>query len=106
MSWGYGGQHEYLSSGLSNDSYRSCGVVNHYLFRSVGLGSAWVLRIPRVNSRRLNAMYNRAFERAFLEYRSQGLSESWAIDLAERDAQDGLDRYCDDRLEEFKSEEE
>lgn len=53
-------------------------------------------------SRRLDAMYRRAFERAFLEYRANGLSEGRAIELAERDAQEGLDRYVDEKLEERK----
>ncbi len=53
-------------------------------------------------NRRLEAMRRRAFEAAFLRLRSEGLSEDAAIDLAEREAEDGLQRYCDDKLEERK----
>lgn len=53
-------------------------------------------------NRRMAAMWQRCFDRAFLEYMNQGLSEDRAIDLAERDADIGLDRYCDDKLEERK----
>ena len=53
-------------------------------------------------NRRLAAMWQRAFDAAFLRYREMGLSEDTAIDLAERDAQIGLDQYWDDKLEERK----
>ncbi len=53
-------------------------------------------------SRRLDAMYRRAFERAFLEYRSNGASEEVALALAEQDAQEQQDRYVDDKIEEQK----
>lgn len=50
----------------------------------------------------MQAMYDRAFEAAFLRLREQGVSEDSAIALAESEAQEGLDRYCDDKLEERK----
>lgn len=53
-------------------------------------------------SKRLYAIYRRAFDRAFLEYRSLGVSEDRAIELAEHDAQIGLDRYVDEKIEERK----
>ena len=53
-------------------------------------------------NRRYAAMWQRAFEAKFLAYREQGLSEDRAIELAEHDADIGLDRYCDDKLEEQK----
>lgn len=53
-------------------------------------------------NRRLERMYQRAFQAAFLRLRDQGVSEDTAIALAESEAQEGLDRYCDDKLEERK----
>lgn len=47
-------------------------------------------------------MWKRAFERAFLRLRSEGVSEDSAIALAESEANDGLDRYWDDKIEEWK----
>lgn len=51
-------------------------------------------------SRRLQAMYKRAFEAAFLKFTMWGASEGEAIELAEREAQEGLDRYCDEEMDE------
>jgi hypothetical protein len=48
-------------------------------------------------------MWQRLFERAFLDYRAQGCSEDVAIALAERDAAFGLDQYCDDKFEEQRT---
>lgn len=55
-------------------------------------------------NRRLQAMWQRAFDRAFLEYRQLGLSEDRAIELAEHDADIGLDHYCDAKMDEQKLE--
>lgn len=52
--------------------------------------------------RRLYAIWNRAFERNFLELRAAGVSEDAAIAEAERRADHGLSRYVDDKLEEQK----
>ena len=53
-------------------------------------------------SRRLDAMYQRAFQAAYLRLRAEGVSEDSAIGLAESEAQEGLDRYCDDKIHERK----
>jgi hypothetical protein len=55
-------------------------------------------------NKRHAAMWQRAFERAFLDYRAAGYTEDQAIDLAERAADIGLDRYCDDEWEEHRYE--
>ena len=54
-------------------------------------------------SRRLDAMYQRAFQNAFMRLYEQGVSEGAAIALAESEAQEALDRYCNDKLEERKT---
>lgn len=51
---------------------------------------------------RYYTMWRRAFEARFLELRSQGVSEDLAIWQAEHDADVGLSRYVDDKLEERK----
>ena len=53
-------------------------------------------------SRRLQAMYQRAFQAAYLRLRAEGVSEGSAIALAESEAQEGLDRYCDEKIHERK----
>ena len=53
-------------------------------------------------SRRLQAMYQRAFQAAYLRLRAEGVSEECAIDLAESEAQESLDHYCDDKIHERK----
>ena len=50
----------------------------------------------------MQAMYQRAFQAAFLRLTGQGVSEDTAIALAESEAQGALDRYCDDKLHERK----
>jgi hypothetical protein len=47
-------------------------------------------------------MWQRAFERRFLELRRQGIGEDLAIAIAEREANDAQDRYIDDKLAERK----
>jgi len=52
---------------------------------------------------RLTAMWQRAFDAAFLRYRAAGLSEDTSIDLAEREAEEQLQKYCDDKYEEQRT---
>ena len=53
-------------------------------------------------NKRLMAMRQRAFESAFLAYREQGYGEDRAIELAEHEADIGLDNYCDTKRDEDK----
>ena len=56
-------------------------------------------------SRRLQAMYQRsqrAFQAAYLRLRAEGVSEDSAIGLAESEAQEAQDRYCDEKIHERK----
>ena len=53
--------------------------------------------------RHLMMIWQRIFEQQFLNYRRIGCSEDIAIALAERDAEFGLDRYCDDKFEEQRT---
>jgi hypothetical protein len=54
--------------------------------------------------RRYVAMRQRAFDRAFLDYCAAGYSKDQALYLAEREADIGLDQYCDDEWEEHRNE--
>lgn len=46
----------------------------------------------------IHRMWQRAFEREFLELRAQGVGEDQAIDIAERRATEAQDRYVDQKL--------
>lgn len=51
---------------------------------------------------RPEALWKRLFEAEFLRLRSIGISEDSAIALAERYAEDRVDRYCDDKFHQRK----
>ncbi len=51
-------------------------------------------------NRRLAAMWQKAFDRLFLQYRAEGLSEDESIHMAEYHADIGLDQYCDSEMDE------
>ena len=54
-------------------------------------------------NRHLAALWQRVFDDAFLAYCARGAGEDLAIALAERDADFGLDRYCDDKFEDRRT---